>query len=80
LLTATLLLTRVPSASRSSTAYAGKPTPVLSHTDRVWGDILCSGQVDASEAIPVLERIAEVSEINAPEWRPGVFLGVTAQG
>ena|ERR1700674_3922723 len=80
LLIALLLPAWAPSASLASTADAGKPTPVPAYTDRVWGDILCNGQVDGSDAIPVLEWIGHVSQIYAPQGCPGVFLGVAAQG
>lgn len=79
-LTTALLLAPALSGSPASTAEAGKPTPVPSYTGGVWGDILCSGQIDAGDAIPVLGWLSGVPGIAPPAGCPQVFFGVAVQG
>jgi hypothetical protein len=80
-LTATFLLAMALVPSMASTAEAGKPkpSPILHYTDEVWGDILCSGQVDAADAIPVLRSMLQIFDYPNPDC-PVVILGMSVQG
>jgi len=82
LLTLTTFLLLLIALSPNTPVEAGKPTPVLIFTERVWADIRCDGTVDAADAMPVLLWIAGQQAITPPlaNGCPSVFHGVSADG
>jgi hypothetical protein len=64
----------------SPAAEAGKPTPVLQYEDRIWGDILCGGQIDAADAIPVLAWVGGFDSPAPSQGCPNVALGIAVEG
>ncbi|MEK7247847.1 MAG: hypothetical protein AAB092_05190 [Chloroflexota bacterium] len=80
LTTAGFLLFACVFAAPQSLAEAGKPTPVLVYTTQVWGDILCSGEVDSSDTIPVLRRISQLEVLGPSTGCPWLLWGIKAEG
>jgi hypothetical protein len=80
LLAAAVIVTLALGAWSAPAAEAGKPTPVLQYTDRVWGDILCNGQVDAGDIIPVFRSIEQKYDYPDPGGCPNVIFGMAVQG
>jgi hypothetical protein len=64
----------------AGSADAGKPTPAPQYEDRVWGDILCNGMVDAGDALPILQWAAGTG-VGFPGLDcPSIIVGLGVQG
>lgn len=79
-LAAAILVAQALLGSTVPSVDAGKPTPILQYTNRVWGDILCNGEVEAGDVIPVFRSIQQEYDYPDPGGCPNVLFGMAVQG